>query len=61
MDGTTSMKKRTDTVNAFRSGGRDDPRVLIMSAVGLVGLNVADANYMVMLVSASHAVSDRTD
>ena len=55
------MKKRTDTVNAFRSGGRDDPRVLIMSAVGLVGLNVADANYMVMLVSASHAVSDRTD
>ncbi len=49
--GAAPMAQRTKTLSAFRASGRDGPRVLIISQVGSVGLNIEFANVLVLLVS----------
>jgi SNF2 family DNA or RNA helicase len=45
------MKKRKEILDKFRSSARPDgARVLILSGVGMVGLNLACANIMVVMV-----------
>jgi SNF2 family DNA or RNA helicase len=51
LNGQTPMKKRKDILDKFRSSTRPDGvRVLILSGVGMVGLNLACANIMVVMV-----------
>lgn len=62
----TSIAARTKAIEDFKKAGRDGPRVLIVSAVGIVGLNLACANYVIMMVSTRcpttlpHAPSNST-
>ena len=45
------MKRRLESLSAFRTSTKNSgPRVLILSNVGVVGLNLACANIMVILV-----------
>lgn len=45
------MNKRNAVLGAFKSSTRKrGPRVLILSGVGMVGLNLACANIMVVMV-----------
>jgi SNF2 family DNA or RNA helicase len=45
------MSKRNTVLGAFRTSTRESgPRVLILSGVGMVGLNLACANIMVVMV-----------
>lgn len=45
------MNKRKGILDEFRSSARTDGvRVLILSGVGMVGLNLACANIMVVMV-----------
>lgn len=53
INGNNPPKVRQKTLEHFRAAGRDDPRVLIISTVGITGLNLACANIVIMLVSAS--------
>ncbi|KIK74535.1 hypothetical protein PAXRUDRAFT_175455, partial [Paxillus rubicundulus Ve08.2h10] len=49
LNGSMSPKKRVDALKLFRTSTRTNgPRVLILSNVGLVGLNLACANVMVI-------------
>ncbi|THG92497.1 hypothetical protein EW026_g8419 [Hermanssonia centrifuga] len=56
--GAAPMAQRTKTLSAFRASGRDGPRVLIISQVGSVGLNIEFANVLVLLDSCWSAVED---
>lgn len=50
LNGQTPMKKRKDILDDFRSSvGTKGARVLILSGVGMVGLNLACANIMVVV------------
>ncbi|KAG1763002.1 P-loop containing nucleoside triphosphate hydrolase protein [Suillus placidus] len=51
MHGKLSMSARTDIISQFKSSGRDGPRVLIMSNIGLTGLNLPCANILIIVVS----------
>ena len=51
------MHQRHRIIQRFHEAGRDDPRVLLMSSVGTVGLNITCANIVIFLVSA-HTPSD---
>lgn len=48
--GKHSQRQRIATLERFRSSGRDGPRVLLISNVGSVGLNIAFANILVIVV-----------
>ena len=51
LNGKTPLSKRKLVLDAFRSSTRTaGPRVLILSMVGAVGLNLACANIMVISV-----------
>ncbi|PCH38799.1 hypothetical protein WOLCODRAFT_84760, partial [Wolfiporia cocos MD-104 SS10] len=56
--GSNSMKVRSDTLKAFHKAGRDDPRVLIMSGAGAVGLNIAFANILIIMDTLWSAQED---
>ncbi|PSR82818.1 hypothetical protein PHLCEN_2v5964 [Hermanssonia centrifuga] len=56
--GAAPMAQRTNTLSTFRASGRDGPRVLIISQVGSVGLNIEFANVLVLLDSCWSAVED---
>ncbi|KAG1834958.1 P-loop containing nucleoside triphosphate hydrolase protein [Suillus subalutaceus] len=49
--GKLSMSTRTDVIAQFKSSGRDGPRVLIISNVGLTGLNLPCANILIIVDS----------
>ena len=49
-NGTQTMAERAASLEAFRRSGRDGPRILILSGVGIYGLNVACANILVIVV-----------
>ena len=54
MHGSMSIKQRQAALNSFRKSTRNHgDRVLILSAVGLVGLNLACANIMIIVVRDS--------
>jgi SNF2 family DNA or RNA helicase len=48
--GGMSPKARTEAVARLKSSGADGPRVMILSMVGLVGLNLAFANIGILPV-----------
>ena len=49
--GLQSVTERAASLEQFKRGKQNDPRVLIVSNVGLYGLNVACANIMIVVVS----------
>ncbi|CAL1698687.1 unnamed protein product [Somion occarium] len=49
INGSQALTTRTDTINKFRSGERDDSRVMLITKVGATGLNMAFANILVCL------------
>ncbi|KAG1772200.1 P-loop containing nucleoside triphosphate hydrolase protein [Suillus placidus] len=51
MHGKLSMSARTNIISQFKSSGRDGPRVLIMSNIGLTGLNLPCANILIIVDS----------
>ncbi|KAH0833809.1 P-loop containing nucleoside triphosphate hydrolase protein [Lanmaoa asiatica] len=57
--GKIPVKNRRFALDAFRKSTRDNgPRVLILSNVGMVGLNLACANIMIMVDSTWSALDD---
>ena len=52
IDGTMSSKKRDEVLRHFKKGGPNVPRVLTISSIGAVGLNIAEANILIILVRA---------
>lgn len=50
MHGRMSQKKRVELLNEFRHCGRDGARVLLISNVGSVGLNIACAHILIIVV-----------
>jgi hypothetical protein len=50
MHGGMSQKKRVDVLNSFRYCDRNGARVLLISNVGSVGLNIACANILIIVV-----------
>ncbi|KAG2062517.1 hypothetical protein BDR04DRAFT_990074, partial [Suillus decipiens] len=60
LNGQTPMKKRKEILDKFRSSARPDgARVLILSGVGMVGLNMACANIMVVMDTLWSEQDDR--
>ena len=47
-----TLSQRKAVIEEFRQSGLDGPRVLLMSPVGIVGLNLDCANILIMIVSA---------
>ena len=50
LNGKMPPSERDESVKKFRAAGRDDARVLILSNVGMTGLNLPCANILIMLV-----------
>ena len=50
--GKITPPQRVKILEDFKKGGRDDARVLLISNVGSVGLNIAFANILIIVVSA---------
>lgn len=48
--GKHKQRERIATLEQFKSSGHDGPRVLLVSNVGSVGLNIAFANILVIVV-----------
>ena len=48
--GKHKQRERMATLEKFKSSGHDGPRVLLVSNVGSVGLNIAFANILVIVV-----------
>ena len=59
INGGMSNAERAKVLDAFRRGGREDARVLILSIVGLQGLNIADANILVIFDALWSAQEDK--
>jgi hypothetical protein len=55
LHGRLNQKQRTEVLAEFRVGGPTTPRVLLMSSVGSVGLNMSFANVMIVVVSGIDA------
>ncbi len=51
INGAKSMTARNTDLLAFKRAGREGPRVLLLSNVGITGLNIAEANILIILVS----------
>ncbi|KIK38068.1 hypothetical protein CY34DRAFT_91603, partial [Suillus luteus UH-Slu-Lm8-n1] len=56
--GKLSTSTRTDIISQFKSSGRDGPRVLIMSNIGLTGLNLPCANILIIVDSLWSATDE---
>lgn len=50
MHGAMNQKKRVQVLNEFRYSDRKGARVLLISNVGSVGLNIACANILIIVV-----------
>lgn len=46
-----SLDARSRAIREFQEAGRDGPRVMVLSNVGITGLNLACANIIIVLVS----------
>lgn len=51
--GSVKHAQRVKILEDFKKGGSDDARVLLISNVGSVGLNIAFANILIIVVSAT--------
>ena len=47
--------ERTEKLREFRESGRNGVRVLLMSSVGSVGLNIACANILIIVVRSQNS------
>ncbi|KAG1838807.1 P-loop containing nucleoside triphosphate hydrolase protein [Suillus subalutaceus] len=56
--GKLSMSTRTDIIAEFKNSGRDGARVLIISNVGLTGLNLPCANILIIVDSLWSATDE---
>ncbi|CCM06752.1 uncharacterized protein FIBRA_09049 [Fibroporia radiculosa] len=56
--GNVTVSQRAKRIQQFKDGGRADPRVLILLGVGLVGLNLACANILIMMDTLWSAQED---
>ncbi|KAG1829710.1 P-loop containing nucleoside triphosphate hydrolase protein [Suillus subalutaceus] len=56
--GKLSMSTRTDIIAQFKRSGRNGPRVLIVSNVGLTGLNLPCANILIIVDSLWSATDE---
>ena len=54
LHGNVPIAQRPEVTRRFTSSTRDGPRVLLMTTVGLVGLNLPCANILVKVVSVSY-------
>ena len=52
LNGHQGEPQRSAAIQRFKDAGRDKPRVLLMSSVGIVGLNLTCAHIVIFLVSA---------
>jgi superfamily II DNA/RNA helicase len=52
IEGNNNQRKRMATLQEFKSSGRKGPRVLLISSVGALGLNIAFANVLIIVVCA---------
>lgn len=62
--GEVSQRSRVEKLRQFRESGRDGARVLILSNVGSVGLNIACANILIIVVrifSSDYGSTQTTD
>ena len=50
LNGDMSIAQRTQVSDKFRSSDRDSARVLLLSSVGMTGLNLPCAHILIMLV-----------
>lgn len=50
INGNNPPKVRQDILKRFQESEQDGPRVLVVSTVGITGLNMACANIVIMLV-----------
>ena len=53
LNGHQAEPQRSAAIQRFKDGGRDKARVLLMSSVGTVGLNLTCAHIVIFLVSLS--------
>lgn len=56
IDGNKKQRDRVATLEEFKNSGRDGPRVLLLSNVGSIGLNIAFANILIIVVRADGLV-----
>lgn len=57
--GSSRQQERIANLEAFKNSGRDGPRVLLLSSVGAIGLNIAFANILIIVVrvvSVKHVI-----
>ncbi|KAF5331786.1 hypothetical protein D9758_018091 [Tetrapyrgos nigripes] len=52
IDGKDDYDVRSATVEKFKKGGEDDPRVLVFSVIGSEGLNLTEANIVILFDQA---------
>ena len=52
IDGSVRPKERVARLGRFKAAQREDPRVLLLSSVGTVGLNIPFANILICIVSS---------
>jgi superfamily II DNA/RNA helicase len=57
LHGSLSAAVKDDVLEQFKKSGVDGPRVLIVSDVGLTGLNLPCANIMVIVVRLFRNIS----
>jgi SNF2 family DNA or RNA helicase len=50
VNGTMSPTQRNEAIGKFKTSDRKGPRVLILSQVGMTGLNLPVANILIMIV-----------
>ncbi|KAH9841961.1 P-loop containing nucleoside triphosphate hydrolase protein, partial [Rhodofomes roseus] len=58
LNGDVPANKRPLIIDQFKNGGRDDPRVLVMSSVGITGLNLPEASILIFLDTTWSALED---
>jgi hypothetical protein len=61
IEGKDTQRKRVETLQEFKRSGRDGPRVLLISSVGALGLNIAFANILVIVVRVGGIVESECD
>ncbi|GBE89337.1 hypothetical protein SCP_1503450 [Sparassis crispa] len=57
-DGDTTLAQRQVSLKEFKAADRDGPRVMIMSGVGLAGMNIACANHLIVVDTLWSAQED---
>ncbi|KAH9011667.1 P-loop containing nucleoside triphosphate hydrolase protein [Lactarius pseudohatsudake] len=59
IDGKMKQRERISTLEKFKNSGRNGPRVLLISNVGSLGLNIAFANILIIMDVLWSVMSDQ--